>query len=161
MIDQALSLVDVDPIAAVVVGSDLYNTKIEDHDTDIAIFVPTGKRVQTMWEDLDVQVISLEHLLKIGTRGYLYEFDAVLGLLYGYGVWYNHPWKPALQMYRPSIWGYADTIRRFKINTPEARKHIIRYDIFLKRFWETGNANPRLSDEERAQWLHSLQSPYT
>lgn len=158
--DQALSLAKVDPIASVLMGSDLYNTKITDHDTDIALFVPQGRSLQFMEGDLDVRVIPLDLLLAPGTKGFLYETDAALGLLYGYGVWYAHSWRPALQMFRPSIWRYADTVRRFKAKNPGAIKHIARYDIFLERFWKTGNADPRLTDKERQQWLHSLQVSY-
>lgn len=151
--EQAVSLAGVDPIAAILMGSDLYNTKISDHDTDIALFVPQGKSMQFMDGDLDVRVIPLELMLAPGAKGFLYETDAMLGLLYGRGTWYDHPWKPVLQMFRPSIYQYANTVRRFKVKNPEAQKHIVRYDIFLRRFWSTGNADPRLTDEERREWL--------
>lgn len=152
-ISDAIELAGVEPIAAIVVGSFLYNTQIVQHDTDIALFVPQGRSMQFMDGDLDVRVIPLELMLAPGTKGFLYETDAMLGLLYGYGTWYDHPWKPVLQMFRPSIYQYASTVRRFKVKNPEARKHIIRYDIFLRRFWELGNADPKLSDEERQEWL--------
>lgn len=156
--DRAITLAGVDPIAVVLCGSHLYNTVIDPHDYDVTLFVPTGKSSQHMSGELDVRVVSLEFLLKIGTKGYLYEVDSVLGLLYGHGEFYDHPWSPALWNYRPSIWGYADTVRRFKVKNPEAIKHITRYDIFLERFWTTGNADPRLTDEERQLWLKNMTS---
>lgn len=155
-LSDAIELAGVDPIAGVLCGSSLYNTQIEKHDFDYALFVPQGKSMQFMDGDLDVRVIPLELLLAPGTKGFLYETDAMLGLLHGYGTWYDHPWKPVLQMFRPSIYQYANTVRRFKEKNPEARKHIIRYDIFLRRFWETGNADPRLTDEERREWYEEL-----
>lgn len=155
-IDEAVSLVGVEPIAALVVGSHLYGTVINPHDIDIAIFVPFGKGIQVMSGDLDVHVISLEFLLRTSAKGYLFETDASLGLLYGYGSWYDHPYKAALQGFRPSIFNYADTVRRFEEKNPEAQKHIIRYNIFLERFWRTGNADPRLTREERQRWLEQL-----
>lgn len=155
-ISEAIELAGVEPIAATVVGSFLYNTQIEQHDVDVALFVPQGKSMQFMDGDLDVRVIPLDLLLPPGTKGFLYETDAMLGLLYGRGTWYDHPWKPVLQMFRPSIYQYANTVRRFNEKNPEARKHIIRYDIFLRRFWETGNADPRLTDDERNEWYEKL-----
>lgn len=156
--DQAISLAGVDPIAAIEVGSALYNTQITFHDHDVALFVPQGKSMQFMEGDLDVRVIPLDLMLPPGTKGFLYETDAMLGLLYGHGQWYDHPWRPALQMFRPSIWQYANTVRQFKMKNPEAIKHIARYDIFLRRFWETGSADPKLSNEERQEWLRVLDS---
>lgn len=152
-ISEAIELAGVDPIAGVLCGSSLYNTQVEQHDTDIALFVPQGRSMQFMEGDLDVRVIPLDLILPPGTKGFLYETDAMLGLLYGHGVWYDHPWRSALQMFRPSIWQYGNTVRRFKVKNPDAHKHIIRYDIFLRRFWESGNADPRLSDAERQEWL--------
>lgn len=151
--DDAIRLAGVDPIASIEMGSFMYNTQITYHDIDIALFVPQGRSMQLMEGDLDVRVIPLDLILPPGTKGFLYETDAMLGLLYGHGLWYDHPWTPVLQMFRPSIYQYANTVRRFKEKNPEARKHIIRYDIFLRRFWETGNADPKLSDEERQEWL--------
>lgn len=150
---DAIRLAGVDPIASIEMGSALYNTQITHHDVDIALFVPKGRSMQFMEGDLDVRVIPLELMLPPGTKGFLYETDAMLGLLYGHGVWYDHPRRPVLQTFRPSIWQYANTVRRFKDKNPDARKHIIRYDIFLRRFWESGNADPKLSDEERQEWL--------
>lgn len=155
-ISEAIELAEVEPIAAIVVGSFLYNTQIVQHDVDVALFVPQGKSMQFMDGDLDVRVIPLELMLAPGTKGFLYETDAMLGLLYGRGTWYDHPWKPVLQMFRPSIYQYANTVRRFKVKNPEAQKHIVRYDIFLRRWWETGNANPRLTDDERTEWYEKL-----
>ena len=152
-ISEAIELAGVDPIAGVLCGSSLYNTQVEQHDTDIALFVPQGRSMQFMEGDLDVRVIPLDLILPPGTKGFLYETDAMLGLLYGFGTWYDHPWKPVLQMFRPSIYQYANTVRLFKVKNPEAGKHIVRYDIFLRRWWETGNANPRLTDDERREWL--------
>lgn len=155
-LERAVDLVGVEPIAALVVGSTLYNTVIDHHDVDVAVFVPYGKSIQKMSGDLDVHVISLEFLLRTSAKGYLFETDAALGLLHGYGVWYDHPYRAALEGYRPSIYNYADTVRRFEAKNPEAQKHIIRYNIFLRRWWETGNVNPRLTDEERQEWLEKL-----
>lgn len=152
-ISEAIELAGVDPIAGVLCGSSLYNTQIDQHDVDVALFVPQGRSMQLMEGDLDVRVIPLELMLPPGTKGFLYETDAMLGLLYGHGLWYDHTWTPILRMFRPSIWQYANTVRRFKDKNPDARKHIIRYDIFLRRFWESGNADPKLSDEERQEWL--------
>lgn len=149
---DAINLARVDPIASIEMGSGLYNTQITHHDTDIALFVPQGRSMQFMEGDLDVRVIPLDSILAPGAKGFLYETDAMLGLLYGHGLWYDHPWTPILQMFRPSIWQYANTVRRFKKKNPEAQKHIVRYDIFLRRFWSTGNADPKLSDEERQEW---------
>lgn len=151
--DDAIRLARVDPIASIEMGSALYNTQITYHDTDIALFVPQGRSMQFMEGDLDVRVIPLDSILAPGTKGFLYETDAMLGLLYGHGIWYDHPWTPILQMFRPSIYKYADTVRRFRKKNPDAQKHIIRYDIFLRRFWSTGNADPKLSDDERQEWL--------
>lgn len=150
---DAICLAGVDPIASIEMGSFLYNTQITYHDKDIALFVPQGRSMQFMDGDLDVRVIPLDLMLPPDTKGFLYETDAMLGLLYGHGSWYDHPWTTVLQMFRPSIYKYADTVRRFRKKNPDARKHIIRYDIFLRRFWETGNADPKLSDEERQEWL--------
>ena len=152
-IDQAIRLTGVDPIAAVVVGSTLYNTVVDHHDLDVAVFVPTGKSVQLFEGDLDVKTVTLEFLLGTSSDPQLYETDAVLGLLYGYGRWYDHPWTPALRGFRPSIWGYANTVRRLDDKHPDMIKHLTRYDIFLERFWQTGNADPRLTDEERELWM--------
>lgn len=150
---DAIRLAGVDPIASVEMGSALYNTQITHHDVDIALFVPKGRSMQFMEGDLDVRVIPLDSILAPGTKGFLYETDAMLGLLYGHGIIYeSHPWSYALRSFRPSIWKYADTVRRFKLKNPGAIKHIARYEIFLERFWLTGIADPKLSDNERLKW---------
>lgn len=134
------------------IGSDLYGTKREFHDIDVAVVATDMARKQYSYGDIDLQVFPIEYLIDGAHSKNLLEVEVCLAFMYGHGMLFNHPYSTLLRNVRPDISGYADTVRRYKAGHTVPDKHSIRYDIFLRRWWDTGNADPRLTEDELKEY---------
>lgn len=140
-------------LAIVPFGSRLYNTSTVFHDVDIVLIVDGHRRSQVIKDTLDVHIVPVTHLLDIKNSKNVMESEVALAIEYGHAIVFDTPWKPMILSIKAGVPAYGDTIRRYMSKNSVPAKHRVRYDIFLKRFWETGNADPKLSDEERQEWL--------
>lgn len=145
-----------DPIAIVPAGSDLYRTKRAQHDFDAIAVTAGGRAAQKMIGDLDLRIIPLEDLLAHASNGSLTDCEVLFALEAGHGAWFNSPFTPMLRGARAPLGRYADTTRRFAKSRNAKAKHTIRHELVLRRAWDTGNTDPRLSDAERAEYLERL-----
>lgn len=143
-------------IAITLAGSELYNTKVNNHDKDYVVITVSGKPRQVQVGDIDIRIISADSLVKSSRTGSLQETETVLALQYGYVVYFDTPWTPMVMSIRPDIHKYMGTIERYLRNKDRTDKHAIRHRIISRRFWDTGDANPRLTETERAEWLTAV-----
>lgn len=155
MFDKAIEIASSDHtvIGISPFGSDLYNTKLDHHDYDFVVFTADGKSRQLQEGDIDIRILPVEQVLASGLKGSLPETEAHLAMMYGHGIWLDTPWTPMLRSFRPNIWRYGTTVSKYLAHRGFKNKHYIRHQIFLRRFWDTGNADPKLTEEERQEWM--------
>lgn len=142
-----------DVLAVIPTGSDLYNTKIDNHDHDFVVIIKGNTSRQVFIDDLDVKICSYGALSKGNIKGSLQEVESVLAIRHGYAQLHGSTGRFLLPTITPNIGGYLSTMDRYLKNKDVKDKHSIRHDIFKRRYWETGNADPRLTEEERQEWL--------
>lgn len=156
--DRALNLLpdDLRPLAVVPAGSDLYNTQRDFHDHDLVIIVESGPNKQLFDGDMDARILPLDQLLFLAGKGSLVECETLFALTYGHGRILDTRWAPLLQAARAPFNRYASMTDRHRSKPAFRIKDGARWDLFLRRAWETGNMDPRFTPTEREQFLDRL-----
>ena len=156
--DDLLALLPAgcEPLALLPAGSDLYNTKTDFHDVDAAAVTRFGRPRSYQSGDLDLRALPLKHLMLTSARGSLVECETLFALESGHGLLFDDSFRPWLRQLRAPFPAYASATERMRARSAFRPKDGVRWDIYIERAWRTGNLDPRLTEDERGQFLERM-----